>query len=64
METGTRKGKRRRWKPKWPSHGVEGVNVDSDGEGRHERGASQKNPEGKAKGWEKKVQKFRARSGK
>ena len=30
-------GERRRWKPKVVSHGVEGVHVDPNGEGRHER---------------------------
>ena len=45
------------------SDGVEGVHVDSTGEGRHER-KQETVPEGKAKRPEKKVKKSRARNGK
>ena len=40
----------------WFSHGVEGVNVDPNGEGSHEW-EHVKNPGGKAKRLEKKVKK-------
>ena len=45
------------------SNWVEGVHVDLDGEGCHER-EQVKNPEGKAKRQKKKVKKLRAQNGK
>ena len=45
------------------SDGVDGVHVDSTGEGRHER-KQETTPEGKAKRPEKKVKKLRAQNGK
>ena len=41
------KGKRRRWKPKFFWNGVEGLPEYPDGEGHHEREASEKFKKGK-----------------
>ena len=54
------KEKRRMLETKVVSNGVGCVHVDPSGEGRHERGASENIPEGKAKRQEKKVKKLTA----
>ena len=56
------KGEAKTLETKVVSNGVEGVIMDPEGEGRHEREAGQKIPEGKAKRQEKKVKKSRART--
>ena len=62
MKAGTRRGTETlETKVFW--NGVEGVPGYPDGEGHHERGASEV-PEGKAKREGKKVKKLRARKGK